>query len=109
MFVVTALACINTVNIPTKYHPTSYRYAMSAYGTIGTYEDDIELEQMAPDERERVVLRMPLEQQEFSVPVIVVMFIATFAIIFWTIWFLASPPNKYHHGGGGSDGDSGWF
>lgn len=82
---------------------------MSAYGTLGTYEDDIELEQMAPDERERVVLRMPLEQHEFSIPAIIVMFIATFAVIFWTIWFVASPPTKHHHAGGGSDGDSGWF
>ncbi|TLD24303.1 hypothetical protein PspLS_06720 [Pyricularia sp. CBS 133598] len=81
---------------------------MSAYGTIGTYEDDIELEQMAPDQSERAVLRMPLEQQEFSVPALIMMFIATFAVIFWTIWFFASPPTK-HHRGGGSDGDSGWF
>ncbi|TLS26341.1 hypothetical protein PpBr36_04565 [Pyricularia pennisetigena] len=82
---------------------------MSVYGTIGTYEDDIELEQMTPEQRERVVLRMPLEEQEFSVTAIIMMFIAMVTVIFWTIWFLASPPTKYRYGGGGSDGDSGWF
>lgn len=82
---------------------------MPGYRTIDTDQEDIELYQMAPDDEERAGLGMPVEQPEFSVPALVMLFIVTFFVAFWIIWFLASPPTSRYRGGGGSDGDSGWL